>query len=303
MGLWDQIYNSRVWVFAVATLWYAICLAVLEAHNEASHVAVFTLASVSLLLGHWYSAYLGYRLWHRLSDAAPLVGRLPLVSKPLVPSKSPRDTTSLWAWFDCWLMLVLVWALWSHACYTNFPDAFDVVALHLPADDWAASFAWINSIVSLSIGIQAAYLPKSAAVAAAHAAAAVLFKLYDMLVFSIAFMSVYSTIKDREADRAALANSKKRDLSGNQDPPAFGVTHSSCIVSEPLSYSYHAASTPLLPTAAHSHWNVAAPVHQQDQPQAVYWNQNAPDEIGLVSYLNAQYSQQHASGSNPVRMM
>lgn len=301
MGLWDQIYNSRVWVFALALIWYVISLAVLEAHNEASQVVVFVLACIAVIIGHWYAAYLGYRLWYRLAETAPLSGRLPLISKPPTPARSSRDTTSLWAWIDCWLMMVLVWALWSQACSTLFHEVFDISTFHLSHNQWAAMIEWIESLTSLAVGIRTTYVPVHAAVTGVYVLATLVFKLYDMLVFAIAFLAVYETLKERAEERSAVGQSKKNDnvKEGGAASVAPQTLSSSSSLYYPTSSSpYHHPSS-----AVANQWPA---VSAAGSTATVYWNQSAQDDLGLANFLNTQLyqqQQQQATGvSRPMAM-
>lgn len=274
MGLWDTIYNSRVWVFAVALLWHIIGVAVLEAHNEASHIAAFALANLALVLGHWYAAYLGYRLWYKLPEI--MGGRLPLVSKIPTPKRSPRDATSLWAWIDCWMMLIVVWAAWSQFAHVLWSHTFETP--HMASNEWAAMVQWLESITSLAVSIPI-FTPSHPAISGAYIAAILVFKIYDLLVFSIAFYSIYEAIKDRDTRSA-----KKDDDSIQATPPV-----SQHLMSDNTGYFYQQqqqqhSALPLPPPSGNS----------------LYWNPNSPDE--LAQFLTEQHYAGNDTSNRPMMM-
>jgi hypothetical protein len=278
MGLWDSVYNSRVWTWAVALVWWVISLAVLEADNEASHIASFALASIAAVIGNWYGAYLWYRLWYRLPE---LQQSLPMTMGDAVPGqrravpKGGRSLYSIGAWVDCWIMLIIVWAMWSQMTHTLWPHTFDTTTFHLSHNHWAALPEWFESVVSVAVGIRATYVPVHPAVTGIYALITVSFKFYDVFIFAIIIVAAWERFNP-SSESGSGGNNKSHPKKTDE-----------------LSAPHTAASASSYHQQHHVPFTDAAQL-------GVYWNASAPDDLAL--FLNQQHQQAYAARSVPMSM-
>lgn len=283
MSLWDSVYNSRVWTSVVALVWWLIGLAVLEAENEASHVAALVLASIAVLLGNWYGAYIWYRLWYKLPELQQVA--LPMTmgdantaasSRRSPSSKSSRSLYSVGAWVDCWFALVVVWAMWSQMTYTLWPNTFDTSAFKPSGNHWAAATEWFSSVVSMIYSVGPRFPAEHPVITTIYAFIQIIFKLYDVFIFAI-ILGVIWTRYNQSEDAGAGSNNNK---SHPKKTDELSAPHTSASAS-----SYH---------------------HQQHVPftdaaqLGVYWNTSAPDDLAL--FLNQQHQQAYAAGGMPMSM-
>lgn len=286
MSLWDSVYNSRVWTSVVALVWWLIGLAVLEAENEASHVAALVLASIAVLLGNWYGAYIWYRLWYKLPELQQVA--LPMTmgdantaasSRRSPSSKSSRSLYSVGAWVDCWFALVVVWAMWSQMTYTLWPNTFDTSAFKPSGNHWAAATEWFSSVVSMIYSVGPRFPAEQPVITTIYAFIQIIFKLYDVFIFAIILGVIWTRYNQSEDAGAGSNNNSNKSHPKKTDE--LSAPHTSASAS---SYHHHQQHVPFTDAAQ----------------LGVYWNTSAPDDLAL--FLNQQHQQAYAAGGMPMSM-
>lgn len=269
MGVWDSVYNSRVWTCVVALVWWVIGLAVLEAENEASHVAALALASIAVLLANCYGAYIWYRLWYKIPELQQ--AHLPMTmgetnSTRRSGLKNERSLYSVGAWVDCWFTLIIAWAMWSQMTYTLAPNTFDTSAFKPAGNHWAAATEWISSIVQMVYSVGPRFPATHPAITSLYAFIQVTFKLYDVFIFAIILGAIWMRYNAATEEGNHRAHPKKTD--------------------EPLSsaVSYREPHVP----------------YTDPSQLGVYWNPHANDDFAL--FLNQQHQQTFAAAGAPMSM-
>lgn len=289
MYILERIFESRVWIFAVAIIVHGIGIAVIEAHNSASRIAVLVISSVWLILSHIYAAYIGYRLWSRLSLHSLSVGLLPTTVFPL--HKSKRDSHSLWVWIDMYIALTIAWAFWSQSVKLMWEDTFHTE--HASHNDWVAMFQWWTALARVAVGEDQPYEAIHPATVAIYVIPTILFKIYDITVLAIGIAHVWEHINARR---------KQQQQAGLDSETSSGSR-------EQQQQQKHRQVARVAISAS------AAPASACDPPdpfggavppsiQAPFWDPHCADELAFAKYLNNNYHnhQQSGGGSRCARM-
>lgn len=271
MNILARIFESRVWIFAIAIIVHVIGIAVLEAHNEASRIAVVVISSIWLLIVHFYAAYLGYRLWYPLASHSQLSSPLPTYAAFPV-HKSRRDTHSLWVWIDMFIALLVAWAFWSQSIHVMWENTFETA--HKSSNEWVAMLQWWASLSRVAVGEDQPYEAIHPVTVALYAIPTLIFKIYELTLLVVGISRVWEHI---HAQR--LGGSETNDSA--QTAEASKQASSKHVVSM-------VGATP----ATQSNGALASIPHERPVAQQTpFWNPYCEDELGLAKFLNVQYSQ------------